>query len=290
MKNYLILFENIIMSGVSRKQDKFQGNVTVFEGCGGMSSGGFITFTFNGHNVRGKMIDGDPWLVGKDVAEALGYTNTRDALYKHVDDDDKTTVAICDTGSNYKTRAVFINESGIYSLVFGSKLKESKEFKRWVTKEVLPAIRKTGHYGKTDLPDFIRRLRLNFGQVPPTHFSVISELFNTAYLAFEKAGHVLSEKAADGVKLRPDVSVGRCFSLWLERNGYDPEDDRITYEHKFPDGYSVNAYAYPNRMLGVFRDYVYQEWLPKHAARYLKTRDPRALEYLPRLLDNRKAS
>ena len=89
---------------------------------------------------------GEPLFVGKDVATALGYSNTRDALRKHVDTEDKTTVAICDTGSNYKSQAVVINESGLYALVLSSKLPTAKAFKRWVTAEVLPQIRKTGGY------------------------------------------------------------------------------------------------------------------------------------------------
>ena len=89
---------------------------------------------------------GEPWFVGKDVAKALGYSNTRDALSKHVDDEDKTTVAIRDTGSNYKSQAIFINESGLYSLVLSSKLPQARVFKHWVTSVVLPAIRKTGGY------------------------------------------------------------------------------------------------------------------------------------------------
>ena len=89
---------------------------------------------------------GNPMFVGKDVATALGYSNTRDALAKHVDDEDKTTVAIRDGGSNYKSQTVIINESGLYSLVLSSKLSSAKRFKRWVTSEVLPQIRKTGGY------------------------------------------------------------------------------------------------------------------------------------------------
>lgn len=96
--------------------------------------------------VRTVLIDGEPWFVGKDVAEILGYKNTRQALATHIDVEDKTTVQIVDTGSNYKTTATAINESGIYSLVFGSKLSNAKCFKRWVTSEILPAIRKTGSY------------------------------------------------------------------------------------------------------------------------------------------------
>lgn len=90
--------------------------------------------------------DGQVGFVGKDVAEVLGYSNTRDALRKHVDLEDKTTVAFCVTGSNYKTQAVLINESGLYSLILSSKLPQAKAFKRWVTNEVLPQIRKTGGY------------------------------------------------------------------------------------------------------------------------------------------------
>ena len=82
--------------------------------------------------------------VGKDVATALGYSNTRDALNKHVDHEDKSTVAIRDTA--YETRAVVINESGLYSLILSSKLPQAKAFKRWVTSEVLPQIRQTGGY------------------------------------------------------------------------------------------------------------------------------------------------
>ena len=89
---------------------------------------------------------GEPMFCAKDVAEALGYKNTRDAIVKHVERDDKTTVAIRDTGSNYMTKASFINESGLYALILSSKLDSAKRFKHWVTSEVLPAIRKQGGY------------------------------------------------------------------------------------------------------------------------------------------------
>ena len=90
--------------------------------------------------------NGEPWFVGKDVAEALGYGNTRQAIATHVDDDDKTSVQLVDGGSNYKSMATVINESGVYALVFGSQLSKAKAFKRWVTSEVLPAIRKHDGY------------------------------------------------------------------------------------------------------------------------------------------------
>lgn len=95
-------------------------------------------------NIRIVSIDGEPWFVGKDVATALGYKDTSDALKKHVDEEDKLTRRFADSGQNRET--YIINESGLYSLVLSSKLPTAKEFKRWVTSEVLPSIRKTGGY------------------------------------------------------------------------------------------------------------------------------------------------
>ena len=95
-------------------------------------------------SVRTVCIDGEPWLVGKDVAEILGYSNPRKALIDHVDADDKG-VTKCDTLGGAQNLTV-INESGFYSLVLSSKLPAAKKFKRWVTAEVLPTIRKTGGY------------------------------------------------------------------------------------------------------------------------------------------------
>ena len=94
--------------------------------------------------VRSLVIEGEPWLVGKDVAEALGYNNPRDAISKHVENEDKG-VAKCDTLGG-KQNLTIVNESGFYSLVFGSKLPSAKKFKHWVTSEVLPTLRKTGRY------------------------------------------------------------------------------------------------------------------------------------------------
>ena len=94
--------------------------------------------------VRTIEINGDPWFVGKEVAEMLGYSNTRDALLRHVDDEDKDTVVIPDGIGN--PNQTIINESGLYSLVLSSKLESARKFKRWITSEVIPQIRKTGAY------------------------------------------------------------------------------------------------------------------------------------------------
>lgn len=101
-------------------------------------------FNFNGSDIRTLTIDGEPHFVGKDVAEVLGYKNTKDALIRHVDDDDKRGSQIT-TPSGRQTMTV-ISESGLYSLILSSKLPTAKKFKHWVTSEVLPAIRKHGGY------------------------------------------------------------------------------------------------------------------------------------------------
>ena len=113
--------------------------------------------------IRTVTIDGEPWFVGKDIATALGYSNTRDALAKHVDDEDKG-VAKCDTPSGKQNMSI-INESGLYALIFGSKLESANRFKHWVTSEVLPSIRKHGAYMTNEViertltdPDYLIQL------------------------------------------------------------------------------------------------------------------------------------
>lgn len=96
--------------------------------------------------VRTITLEGEPWFVGKDVATALGYSNPSNAVVTHADDEDKTTYSFQVSGSNYKTKATLINESGLYSLVLSSKLPTAKKFKHWVTAEILPSIRRTGGY------------------------------------------------------------------------------------------------------------------------------------------------
>jgi prophage antirepressor-like protein len=89
---------------------------------------------------------GEPLFCGKDVAVALGYKKPENAIAVHVEDEDKTSTLIQGSGSNYKSKTTFINESGLYALIMGSKLESARRFRHWVTSEVLPAIRKQGGY------------------------------------------------------------------------------------------------------------------------------------------------
>lgn len=112
-------------------------------------------------NIRTVIINSEPWFVGKDIAEALGYgkgKSLNNAVANHVDDEDKGVTEMMTPGGIQNL--IIINESGLYSLILSSKLLSAKKFKRWVTNEVLPSIRKTGHYGNTPLKDVISLIRI----------------------------------------------------------------------------------------------------------------------------------
>lgn len=108
--------------------------------------------------IRTVELDGEPWLVGKDVATALGYKNPQEAIRTHVDDEDKGVSEILTPGG--KQSVPIINESGLYSLVLSSKLPTARKFRRWVTSEVLPSIRRTGGYTTQKQAETERRLQI----------------------------------------------------------------------------------------------------------------------------------
>lgn len=126
--------------------------------------------------IRTVAIDGEPWFVGKDIAEVLGYSNSRKAILDHVDDEDKMNGVTIRDAIGRDQAAVVINESGVYALIFGSKLASAKRFKHWVTSEVLPQIRKNGSYQKRLTPEEMMRIQL--GMVDD-HENRIEHLENT---------------------------------------------------------------------------------------------------------------
>lgn len=145
-------------------------------------------------DVRTIMIDGEPWFVGKDVAESLGYERTADAIRKHVEEDDKLTRSFADSGQS--RQMYIINESGLYSLIFGSKLESAKKFKKWVTSEVLPQLRKTGSYGIPKLPQTpMELLELHYEAIKQVDNKVntLEERFNE----FEQTLPLFPEDADD---------------------------------------------------------------------------------------------
>ncbi len=161
--------------------------------------------------IRTVTINGEPWFVGKDIATALGYGNTNDALKKHVMNEDKlmgsqnATPSIKDTlgRTQYPT---WINESGLYSLIFGSKLESAKNFKRWITSEVLPTIRKTGGFVNND------DLFIN------TYFPYADEstkaMFKSTLSTVRKQNQII-EKQKKELKYKEDVIIGLVDDITL---------------------------------------------------------------------------
>ena len=126
-------------------------------------------FNFENNDVRTQVINDEPWFVGKDVAEILGYERPTKAISDHVDEEDRDEVPIQDSIGRMQNTPI-INESGLYSLVFKSQLPSAKKFKRWVSSEVLPAIRKTGSYKMPKDP--MDALRLMFQATEQTQEKV----------------------------------------------------------------------------------------------------------------------
>ena len=127
--------------------------------------------------IRTVPIDGEPWFIGKDVAEALGYgkgKSLNNAVATHVDEEDKGVTEMMTPGG--KQNLIIINESGLYSLILSSKLPNAKKFKHWVTSEVLPQIRRTGSYQKRLTPE--EMIRIQLGMVDD-HENRIEHLENT---------------------------------------------------------------------------------------------------------------
>lgn len=180
----------------------------------------------------------EPWFVGKDVAEILEYKDTDGALRKHVDSEDKLTRQI--SGSGQKRKMYVINESGLYSLIFSSKMEKAKEFKRWVTSEVLPAIRKHGAYMTDGViertltdPDYLIMLATNLKEEkakralaeaqneknkPKVLFADTVSASNRSCLMGELA-KMISQEAIRTGKTDKKIGQNKLFA-WMRNNGY----------------------------------------------------------------------
>ena len=179
-------------------------------------------FNFEGNQVRTLKIDDEPYFVGKDVAKILGYKNTKDALAKHVEVEDKLGSQIATSGQ--RREMTIINESGLYSLILSSKLPNAKRFKHWVTSEVLPVIRKHGAYMT---PEKIEEVLLN----PDTIIKLAKELKSEREnrLIVEKKVIEYEPKAlfADAVAASEDnIPIGQLAGF-LKQNGCDIGRNRL---------------------------------------------------------------
>ena len=202
--------------------------------------------------VRMLMRDGEPWASGKDVATALGYKNTKDAISKHVDPEDKQVVQrsqISTFENNLPKEAfpmdfvtseipvrglTFINESGLYSLILSSKLPKAKEFKRWITSEVLPALRKTGHYGTAKAPDAAGTVALieSLRKIMESQRSHPVEIAEMAKSLCEQAGIALPESFICN-RYFPTAPLGQSKQDKLDYIFDFTHMDRFQFEAKY---------------------------------------------------------
>lgn len=187
-------------------------------------------FNFRGLDVRTVLIDGEPYFVGKDVADVLGYKKPENAVANHVDEENKTTTLIQGNGSNYKSKTVIVNESGLYSLILSSKLPTAKKFKHWVTSEVLPAIRKHGAYmtdekafdvvnnksGLADLlqqaADQLKQKDIQIAELKPKALFADSVATSSSTILVGELAKILR---GNGI----EIGQNRLFD-WLRKNGY----------------------------------------------------------------------
>ena len=225
--------------------------------------------------------NGEPWFVLLDVCRELEIGNTSDAASRL--DEDEKDIGTIDTLRGTQ-KAIIINESGLYSLILTSRKEAAKRFKKWVTAEVLPSIRRTGTYSsRAKIPAFIRRYNENWDRVDASHFSVLNELVVHLWGRLEHAGRIMADRALDGTENRPDISVGRCFSDWLKITHPAVSASFSYYIHTTPE-WEGEVRQYPFALLPLFREYLDSVWIPERAEGYLKTRDPAALPYLQKLL------
>ena len=227
--------------------------------------------TYNNSQVRPVDVSGEPWFVGKDIAEILGYTNPSKALLDHVDDEDKL--------NNEKLLSLgqrggwLINESGLYSLILSSKLPTAKEFKRWVTSEVLPTIRKTGSYSaKSDKPSKSLEIKERNSRVRLSNQFLKLSKVETLSAEYK---NILVSKAAEaltGVELLPlpksqqkmysAGEIGQMFGVSAQKigrisNEYGLKTNEYGEWYRSKSEYSnkeVDTFVYNDRAVEKFRE------------------------------------
>lgn len=186
-------------------------------------------FNFESHDVRSLLINNEPWFVGKDVADILGYQNGSRDINRHVDEEDRKNYR---NGTFDSPRGMtFINESGLYSLVLSSKLPSAKKFKRWITSEVLPTLRKTGKYSinEMDSKELLARAVIESQRLIEEKDRQIEEmkpkaLFTDAVSA-SKGSVTIGAFAKMLTKNGVTIGQNRLYA-WLRENGYLVKDGR----------------------------------------------------------------
>ena len=206
--------------------------------------------TFNNEefgNVRTLTINGEPWFVGKDIAECLGYSRSTKAVSDHVDEEDIDGIPIQDSIGRMQNTPI-INESGVYSLILSSKLESAKKFKKWVTSEVLPSLRKTGTYTvMATQPNTTSSII-----VQPTSDIELPKATNTWYLKNRKRLRELCDLM--------NIERRTLYHLILTEigNTIDIEQSKSIYtrDHGFPPEFIMDVVGYFTKMQEIADEYL----------------------------------
>ena len=226
--------------------------------------------------VRTIEIDGEPWFVGKDVADILGYQNGSRDINRHVDEEDRYKVMLFDGKQNKET--IVINESGLYSLILSSKLPGAKEFKRWVTSEVIPSIRKTGGYTLKPMTDYQKeQTRLKEENAHIRKAQILERLANQYEGTYRQILHAYATKELSGKFLLPlpaleektysATEIGELLGITANRvglltNRYDLKTEQYGQWFKDKSRYSdkeVSSFRYFERVIPVLQDLLERE-------------------------------
>lgn len=198
-------------------------------------------------NVRTLTINGEPWFVGKDIAECLGYSRSTKAVSDHVDEEDIDGIPIQDSIGRMQNTPI-INESGVYSLILSSKLESAKKFKKWVTSEVLPSLRKTGTYTVVATQPSTTSSII----VQPTSDIELPKATNTWYLKNRKRIRELCDLM--------DVERRTLYHLILTEIGktIDIEQSKSIYtrDHGFPPEFIMDVVGYFTKMQEIADEYL----------------------------------
>lgn len=242
-----------------------------------------VEFLFEENVVRTVVINNETYFVAKDVTDILGYKQGTMAVQKHCKEKGTIKHRVLSKGGLQET--ICINEPNLYRLIVSSKMPKADAFEAWVFEKVLPTIRKTGGYNlgketKIELPYYYRRYAENFHKVPKGYFSILAEAVIMIIEPLQAAG--AKEDLLD--RLYPDISQGRLFKDFVTNKGIDVSKFP-KYMYKRPN--EKNEYpvqCYPNELLGDFRNWVLNVWIPQRSQIYFKQSHPNLLPYLPKLL------
>lgn len=237
---------------------------------------------FEGKELRAFLIGDEVWFVAKDACDILELSNMHSSIA--LLDEDEKGIHTVDTIKG-KQKAVIVNESGIYSLIFKSRKAEAKKFKKWVTSEVLPSIRKTGSYNAPENNPmwYMRKYNENNSKVPNGFFSMLAETIIVVGEPLAMAGATQEELS----NFFADISVGKTFCAWIRSKGFDT-DTLPKYEYTSPQGGKYYANLYPFNLMGEFRTFLQNVWIPENSKTYFKKYHPQLLPYLPKLLEKSK--